>query len=108
MKQAILITAYKNYHHLEEIIQCFDVNFEIYIHLDKKSKISKEELARLKGYNIVKSIAQKYSVNWGGFNHLKSILYLTEKALQSQDNHYFHLITGHDFPIKKGSYFFIL
>ena len=28
MKQAILITAYKNYNHLEEIINFFDENFD--------------------------------------------------------------------------------
>jgi hypothetical protein len=105
MKQAILITAYKNYHHLEEIIQCFDANFELYIHLDKKSKISDIELVNLRKYDTVKLLEQKYKVNWGGFNHLKSILYLTEQALKNPDNGYFHLITGHDFPIKKLSYF---
>lgn len=105
MKQAILITAYKNYHHLEEIIQCFDTNFELYIHLDKKSKISDIELANLRKHDIVKLLEQKYKVNWGGFNHLKSILYLTGQALKNPDNSYFHLITGHDFPIKKVSYF---
>ena len=105
MKHAILITAYKNYHHLEEIIQCFDDNFELYIHLDKKSKISENELTKLKSNDAVKLVSQKYKVNWGGFYHLKSILYLTEQALKNPENQYFHLITGHDFPIKKASYF---
>jgi len=105
MKQAILITAYKNYHHLEEIIQCFDANFELYIHLDKKSKISNEELVRLRKYEIVKVLEQKYTVHWGGFHHLKSILYLSRQALKNPENQYFHLITGHDFPIKSKAYF---
>lgn len=105
MKQAILITAYKNYQHLEEIIHCFDNNFELYIHLDKKSKISDAALSRLEKYEIVKLVEQKYKVNWGGFNHLKSILYLTEQALKNPENQYFHLITGHDFPIKSNDYF---
>jgi hypothetical protein len=105
MKQAILITAYKNYHHLEEIILCFDANFELYIHLDKKSKISETELSHLRKYEIVKLLEQKYKVNWGGFNHLKSILHLTKQALKNPENHYFHLITGHDFPVKKSAYF---
>ena len=105
MKQAILITAYKNYHHLEEIIHCLDANFELYIHLDKKSEISEVELATLREYKIVKLVEQKYKVNWGGFNHLKSILYLTEQALKNPENQYFHLITGHDFPIKNSDYF---
>ncbi|WP_395051086.1 beta-1,6-N-acetylglucosaminyltransferase [Flavobacterium sp.] len=105
MKQAILITAYKNYHHLEDIIAFFDDDFEIYIHIDRKSSISKEELLRLKKYDIVKLISQKYKVNWGGFNHLRSILYLSEKALKNPQNYYFHLISGNDFPIKKVSDF---
>jgi hypothetical protein len=105
MKHAILITAYKNYHHLEEIIQCFDANFEVYIHLDKKSKISEWELRDLRKYDTVKLVEQKYKVNWGGFNHLKSILYLAEQALKNKENQYFHLITGHDFPIKKCAFF---
>ena len=105
MKQAILITAYKNYHHLEEIIDFFDDNFQLYIHIDKKSKISKIELNELRSHSIVRLVQQKYKVNWGGFNHLKSILYLTNQALKCKQNQYFHLITGHDFPIKKTSYF---
>lgn len=105
MKQAILITAYKNYHHLEEIIAFFDDDFEIYIHIDRKSIITKQELLRLEQYDIVKLISQKYKVNWGGFNHLRSIVYLSERALKNPQNHYFHLISGHDFPIKKVSDF---
>ncbi|MFV8325993.1 beta-1,6-N-acetylglucosaminyltransferase [Flavobacterium sp. ZS1P14] len=105
MKQAILITAYKNYHHLREIINFFDTNFELYIHIDKKSKISKMELDNLRKHDIVKLVSQKYNVNWGGFNHLKSILYLTEQGLRNPENKYFHLISGHDFPIKNRSYF---
>lgn len=105
MKQAILITAYKNYHHLEEIINFFDTNFEIYIHIDKKSVITNIELNNLKKYKIVKLVVKKYKVNWGGFNHLKSILYLIEEALKNDNNIYFHLISGHDFPTKKKTYF---
>jgi hypothetical protein len=105
MKQAILITAYKNYHHLKGIINFFDNNFEIYIHIDKKSKISNAELINLRNHKIVKLVEQKYKVNWGGLNHLKSILYLTEKALKNSEIGYLHLISGHDFPIKKKSFF---
>ena len=101
IKQAILITAYKNYHHLDELITFFDQNFEIYIHIDKKSKISEQELSKLRAINNVRLISQKYRVKWGGFNHLKSILYLVEQALKNSENQYFHLITGHDFPKKK-------
>lgn len=105
MHQAILITAYKNYHHLDEIIKFFNDDFELYIHIDKKSNITKDELKQLKNYRQVKFLSQKYKVNWGGFNHLKAILYLIEKALKNPQNFYFHLISGHDFPIKRLSEF---
>lgn len=106
MKQAILITAYKNYHHLEKIINFFDDNFTIYIHLDKKSIISKEQLIAIKNVPRVKLFVRKYTINWGSLNHLKSILYLIKKALEDHENYYFHLISGHDFPIKKRISFF--
>jgi hypothetical protein len=105
MKQAILITAYKNYNHLEEIINFFDENFELYIHIDKKSKISKIELINLNKYENVKLVSRKFNVNWGGLNHLKCILYLCEQALKNPDIYYLHLISGSDYPIQKISSF---
>ena len=105
MSQAILITAYTNFDHLERIITFFDSNFEIFIHIDKKSSISQVNLQTLNEFPQVKGVSRKYRVNWGGRNHLKSILFLCELALRNPKNQYFHLISGHDFPIKKKSYF---
>lgn len=101
MKQAILITAYKNYDHLKKIISFFDDSFELYIHLDRKSSISPSDLEKITSSNIVKLITQKFPVNWGSFNHLRSILFLSEQALKNPELYYFHLISGQDFPIKK-------
>lgn len=97
--QAILITAYKNYHHLIDIVDFFDDKFNIYIHIDKKSSISKEDIKELSLKNRVKYISQQYKINWGGINHLKAILELASKATEDTNNKYFHLITGHDYPI---------
>jgi len=98
--QAVLITAYKNYFHLEELVDFFDENYNIYIHIDKKSKITKEEEAKLSSRVNVKFISRQYKINWGGVNHLNSILLLCKRALHDNKNEYFHLITGHDYPIK--------
>ena len=98
--QAILITAYKNIDHLEEIIQFFDRGFSIYIHIDKKTGLREEQLKKLNGHKNVFYLSQKYEINWGGINHLRAILDLSEKALEEKNNTYFHLITGHDYPIK--------
>ena len=99
-KQAILITAYKDYEQLESLVGCFDTDFEIFIHVDKKSTLSDQEMSRLGGLDCVQLVTKKYTVNWGGFNHVKSILYLCEMALKNPAIKYFHLISGSDFPIK--------
>lgn len=98
--QAILITAYKNINHLNDIIRFFDEKFSLYIHIDKKSTLTKDELELLNRYKNVRYLTQKYEINWGGLNHLKAILDLSEKAFEEEQNSYFHLITGHDYPIK--------
>lgn len=98
--QAILITAYKNVEHLKSIINFFDSRFSIYIHIDKKSLISNSEIKTLTQLGNVHYISKHYKINWGGVNHLKAILELSEKAIKNDHNSYFHLITGHDYPIK--------
>jgi len=102
MRQAILITAYKNEKQIYDIIDYFGKDFEFYIHVDKKS------LMNLSGnYNGCDNIHiyKKYNVNWGSINHLKAILLLSEKALADKKNIFFHLITGQDFPVKTKNYF---
>jgi len=103
--QAILITAYKNYNHLKELTDYFDENFSIYIHIDRKSTITQNEINALEKAKNIYFISQKFKINWGGINHLKAILLLADEALKNQNNSCFHLITGHDYPIKLLSYF---
>lgn len=97
--QAILITAYKNYHHLEDLVNFFDNKFNIYIHIDRKSSISKDDIQKLSSKERVQYVSQTYKINWGGINHLRAILELAEKAVGDSANKHFHLITGHDYPI---------
>lgn len=102
MKQAILITAYHNLDHLHEQIQFFDdPDFEIYIHFDQKNYLSKSEKNALKKYYQVKLISTKFKVNWGGFNHLLSILLIMREAYKNPKINYFHLISGQDYPLKR-------
>lgn len=97
--QAILITAYKNYQHLISLVDFFDDKFNIYIHIDKKSSISEEDIKNLSSRKRVQYVSQQYKINWGGINHLKAILELANKAIENPANKFFHLITGHDYPI---------
>lgn len=100
MKQALLITAYKDFKSLAQLIKQFDSNFNIYIHIDKKSSIDRAMLKDLSSLHNVKHVETKYKVNWGSLNHLKSYLSLCSKALEDQENKFFHIITGEDYPIQ--------
>lgn len=105
MKQAILITAYKDIDQLFDLVNFFDDDFNIYIHMDKKAKYSEKDFEVIKNIANIKLFSTKYNVFWGGFSHLKAILFLVEKAIACPDNQYFHLISGHDVPIKPISFF---
>ncbi|MDR1876813.1 MAG: beta-1,6-N-acetylglucosaminyltransferase [Flavobacteriaceae bacterium] len=96
MKQAILITAYKDVDNIIDIINYFDNNFEFYIHVDKKNK---DYFTSIKNNKRV-HVFSKYSVSWGGINHLKAILLLCYEGLKNNENTFFHLISGQDYPIK--------
>ncbi|MEB3121991.1 MAG: beta-1,6-N-acetylglucosaminyltransferase [Snowella sp.] len=104
MKQAILITAYKDFNHLIEMIRFFDDDFYLYIHIDKKSLISKDDIEIIQNANNVVFLSRQFNVNWGGLNHLKSILLLSEEAIKNEDTEYFHIISGQDFPTKSCDY----
>ncbi len=97
VKTAILITAYKNVHQIVDIINYFDDRFNFYIHFDKKN--TPHDIYKLHSYKNV-HVYNEYKVNWGSLNHLKAILFLCQEALKDQNNNYFHLISGQDFPTK--------
>lgn len=99
MKQAIIITAYKHFARLKDLINQFDDRFNIYIHVDKKSVDSHNELPAIDVLPQVKRLSRKYTVNWGGVNHLYAYLDLISYALKDSTNQFFHIITGEDWPL---------
>lgn len=100
MKHAILIMAHKNYSFLHHLIEYFECDCYVFVHIDKKSDITKEQMACLREMPQVAGVYRKYSVHWGGFSILKCELFLLRKAHEACDAEYFHLISGQDYPIK--------
>jgi len=100
MKHAILIIAHGNYPHLMSLINRFDSNYQIYIHLDKKMGLTKLEKDTLSNLPIVKGIYSRYKINWAGFNMLKAILFLLKQSYKDEENSYFHLLSGQDYLVK--------
>ena len=92
--QAVLITAYHNFTQLSRLSEILSSRFEVYIHVDKKAKKAVVPVNdRVHVYSV-------YNVNWGSCNHLRSILLLMQEALKNDDNTYFHLISGDDWPTR--------
>lgn len=96
MKHAILITAYKEFEYLYELVNMFDDDFNIYIHIDKKSYVNPLLLRLMSSCSNVLYVGQIYKVNWGSRSHLDAILNLCSIAFENVDNDFFHLISGSD------------
>lgn len=96
MKQAILITAYKDLDFILNIIDYFDSDFEFFIHVDKKCK---EDITFLQNDSRM-HVYSKYRIEWGGSNHIFAILLLMREAYNTGKYGFYHLITASDFPIK--------
>ena len=96
--QGVLVTAYKDKQQLTDLIQVLYGHFKIFLHIDAKSKEVDE--AELKNAFPEIYVIKKYRINWGGVNHLKSIVELLSIALKDREISYFHVISGQDFPVK--------
>ncbi len=100
MKHGLLIVAHRDFSQLKELLSYFDEDFEIYLHLDKKSGFSDGQVKELSNTRNVRLVTSAYSVNWGGHNLLKAILLLASEAVKNKNLRYIHLLSGQDFPIK--------
>lgn len=100
-KQAIMIIAHNNIWTLERLIKMLDSEyFDIYIHIDKKSKIN--DLQYIK--NIVKKskifVYKKINVRWADYSQIRCELFLLNEAKKNNNYSYYHLISGADMPLK--------
>lgn len=104
MKQAILLTAYKDIDFLHEIIDAFNDDYTFYIHLDKKQKYAEKDIRILENNPRVKLISRKYKILWASVRHMEAILHLAQEACKDKEVEYIHTITGQDFPLKSPEY----
>ncbi|KIA84626.1 hypothetical protein OA84_03730 [Kaistella solincola] len=102
MKHAILITAYKDFQQLANLVEEFPADdYNIYIHIDKKSKVDENIISKVSSKENVKCIERKYVINWGGLNHLNAFLHLSRIPLKDGENAYFHVITAQKHQLYK-------
>lgn len=103
MKNAILVIAHKNKNQLLKLIKTLeDEELDIFIHLDKKWKLTLKDIEELKYsspyVNIINKRISGYLDTW---NLCQITIELAKVAIQKNPNYnYFLLLSGQDYPIK--------
>ncbi|MCH5279835.1 MAG: hypothetical protein J1E61_00090 [Lachnospiraceae bacterium] len=98
-KQGYLITAYKDYDALYELISFLSEEDKVFVHVDKKStEIGEKEISELNELKNCTAISL-YSVAWGSYNHVRAFLALLDMACKDEEISYLHFLTGEDFPV---------
>jgi hypothetical protein len=95
MKIAVLMLIHKNEQQVIKLIKHLSIDFDIYIHIDKKYKIELQPQNRVFFY-------KKYKTFWGSINIIKATLLLLSEAAKKSYNRYL-LISGMDLPLKTNS-----
>lgn len=94
---AYLIMAHDNEEQLRILIDALDYREnDIYLHIDKKSDIN---LSMFSTKNAKLHKYKFFSVYWGDISQTKCQFFLLNEAIKEYHD-YYHLISGHDLPIK--------
>lgn len=104
MKHAYLIIAHNNTRILNILIETLDdLRNDIYLLIDKKSKIKDSDINLCK-YSRLFKLERTIDIRWGDYSQIKAELYLMKEAHQRYDYSYYHLLSGNDLPIKNQDY----
>lgn len=102
MRFAYLVMVHDSMEQLKILLHLLDhCENDIYLHIDKKSNIQEAECARCiskAGIHTYKI----YPVYHGDISLTKCQLFLLREAMKEQHD-YYHLLSGHDLPLKKHS-----
>lgn len=107
MKHAFLIMAHDNLPLLRRIVMRLDhPNSNVYVHIDKKTEIPNDFEEELKAAVRFASVmcVPRLQVTWGEYSQIQCELNLLRIALRDH-NDYYHLISGHDYPLVSMDYF---
>lgn len=99
-KHAYLIMAHNNPYILKKLLNLIDdKRNDIYLHIDKKSKLFNVQEIN----NIVKNsnlyFTKRIDVRWGDFSQIECE-YLLLKESKNKNYEYYHFISGVDLPLK--------
>lgn len=100
------IMVHKNLEQIKRLINAIDdERNEIHIHIDKKSKIIKEDILNLIPQTKAKIFVYKeISVYWASFKQTKAELYLFKNIIKNNRIKYIHLLSESCYPLKSQNY----
>ena len=102
-RHAYLIAANANLKVVSTCLQMIDDDKnDVFLLLDKKSHISKENIHHLQNVcNRSRVHIMTMVVNWAGYSQVSAVLALLEAAINTNRNYrYYHFLQGSDLPIK--------
>lgn len=91
-KICILILAHKNYNQTMRLINYLKKDFDLFVHIDKKSALKIDSFENVKVY-------KKFKVYHGGFSQIVTTLFLMEEAIKNNYDRYI-FISAQDIPLK--------
>ena len=91
-KIAVMMTVHKNDEQVNRLINHLSKDFDIFVHIDKRSSMKIIESENVFVY-------KRYKVYWGSFNQIMATLFLLKQAY-NKGYHRYLLISGQDLPIK--------
>lgn len=91
-KICILILAHKNYNQTMRLINHLKKDFDLFVHIDKKSALKIDSFENVKVY-------KKFKVYHGGFSQIVTTLFLMEEAIKNNYDRYI-FISAQDIPLK--------
>ncbi|MCR5670959.1 MAG: glycosyl transferase, partial [Butyrivibrio sp.] len=103
-KHAYLIMAHNEFHTLENLLKALDdERNDIYIHIDKKAGNVDTDMLRGAVHRSGIFFIKRRKIYWGTLSIVKCELDLLSSATK-EEYHYYHLISGVDFPLKSQDY----
>lgn len=97
-RQAIALLVHQNAAQINELIKLLEKDFDIYIHIDKKSSLKPETIA-------CSNTWKEFKVHWGGFAMVQATTFLYRKILATKIP-YTHIIllSGDALPVKSNEF----
>lgn len=98
-KQAYLIMAHDDPELLEILLKLLDAPYnDIYLHIDRKADL---DLNRMKSWVAESKLCfvERMDVKWGHYTLAECEIRLLKEAIKEKHS-YYHLLSGHDLPIK--------